>query len=86
MWEAWFYGPTCIEERDSDEVNLFVRRFREIRMPSGKIELRAARDVERYEDGAAMGDAIEQRPMREWEAIDDNPPLDTLPVGLGVEG
>jgi hypothetical protein len=76
---AWFYAPTFLTDRNTAEVSLFVRRFREIEMPSGKIELRAMRDVEVYDDEESMLAAIEEREMREWTAMDDNPPPQTVP-------
>lgn len=80
--EAWFYGSTFIANRDDPTSSLFVRRFREIKMPSGKVVLRACRDVEEYPNEDEMVAAIEERHMREWPEMDDNPPLTAVPDNL----
>lgn len=93
---AWSHDPTYLiddkrlrRKEPTGECSLFVRRYRLVCTPSGKLKVKVFRDVEGYPNEDRMVDAIAERSMVErpagaaenWipdairKAADDNQPL-----------
>lgn len=79
LQEKWFHEPVYISDTPASEeidpslpCHLFVRRYRLLQTPSGKLRATMLLDVETFDDEAAMVAAIKNQQLaecpedREW--------------------